>query len=106
MTIDAMPLFGGTGLVERIERVETQLITAATEAAGRRTGATPFVIPIAGGAACYAEDGSPLNKAVGLGFGVFRTARLSTRSSGRCQRAQPPRRSNSPALRIPPSAQP
>jgi GNAT superfamily N-acetyltransferase len=54
---------------ERIERVETQLITAATEAAGQRAGTTPFVIPISGGAACYAEDGSPMNKVVGLGFG-------------------------------------
>ena len=62
-------LFGGTDLAERIERVEMQLITAATEAARRRVGADAFVIPIAGGAACYAEDGSPLNKVVGLGFG-------------------------------------
>ena len=29
-------LFGSTDLAERIERVETQLITAATEAASRR----------------------------------------------------------------------
>src|SRR4029453_8848422 len=69
MTTDAMPIFGSTALAERIERVEMQMITAATEAASRRVGATAFVIPIAGGAACYAEDGSPLNKIVGLGFG-------------------------------------
>jgi hypothetical protein len=62
-------LFGSTEVAERIERVETQLITAATEAASRRVGADAFVIPIAGGAACYAEDGSPMNKVVGLGFG-------------------------------------
>jgi hypothetical protein len=31
--------------------------------------ATAFVIPVTGGAACYAEVGSPLNKIVGLGFG-------------------------------------
>jgi GNAT superfamily N-acetyltransferase len=61
--------FCSVELAQRIERVEAQLITAATEAAGRRTGATPFVIPIAGGAACYAEAGSPMNKVVGLGFG-------------------------------------
>ncbi|MDT5329582.1 MAG: hypothetical protein QOF31_879 [Mycobacterium sp.] len=56
-------------LADRIERVETQMITAATEAAHQRVGAAAFVIPVAGGAACYAEDGSPLNKIVGLGFG-------------------------------------
>ena len=67
MTYDA-PLFASTALAERIERVETQLITTATEAA-RRRGAPAFVMPIAGGAACYAEDGSPMNKVVGLGFG-------------------------------------
>jgi GNAT superfamily N-acetyltransferase len=66
---DAAPLFGSTALAERIERVETQLITTATQAARLRSGAASFVTPIAGGAACYAEDGSPLNKIVGLGFG-------------------------------------
>jgi len=69
MTTDAAPLFGSVALAERIERVETQLITAATEAARARVGAGGFVIPITCGAACYAEDGSPLNKIVGLGFG-------------------------------------
>jgi ribosomal protein S18 acetylase RimI-like enzyme len=68
MTTEAAPLFGSTVLVERIERVEAQLITTATEAARMRADSA-FVIPIAGGAACYAEDGSPLNKVVGLGFG-------------------------------------
>jgi GNAT superfamily N-acetyltransferase len=69
MTTDAMPIFGSTALAERIERVEMQMISTATVAAGQRVGATAFVIPIAGGAACYAEEGSPLNKIVGLGFG-------------------------------------
>jgi GNAT superfamily N-acetyltransferase len=69
MTTDAAPLFGSTALAERIERVEAQLITAATEAARLRVCATAFVMPVGGGAACYAEDGSPLNKIVGLGFG-------------------------------------
>lgn len=69
MTTDAAPLFAGTDLAERIERVETQMITAATEAARGRAGAAAFVTPIAGGAACYADEGSPLNKVVGLGFG-------------------------------------
>jgi ribosomal protein S18 acetylase RimI-like enzyme len=63
-------LFCSTALAERIERVEAQLIAAATEAAGRRRASTdPFVIPIAGGVACFAEDGSPFNKVAGLGFG-------------------------------------
>jgi GNAT superfamily N-acetyltransferase len=69
MTTDAAPLFGSIALAERIERVETQLITTATEAARVRVGAAAFVIPITCGAACYAEDGSPLNKIVGIGFG-------------------------------------
>jgi GNAT superfamily N-acetyltransferase len=68
MTIEAAPLFGSTGLAERVERVEAQLIATATEAARVRTDSA-FVIPIAGGAACYADDSSPLNKVVGLGFG-------------------------------------
>ncbi len=69
MTTDGAPLFGGTELAERIERVEMQMITAATQAARQRVGDAAFVIPVAGGAACYAEDGSPMNKIVGLGFG-------------------------------------
>src|SRR5215213_2622553 len=69
MTTDALPLFCSTELAERIERVETQLITTATEAARERVGAAAFVIPMAGGAACYAEEDSPLNKIVGLCFG-------------------------------------
>ncbi len=65
-----MPLFCSTGLAERIERAEAALIGAGTEAA-RRRGAdpAPFVTPIAGGLACFAQAGSPLNKVVGLGFG-------------------------------------
>ena len=62
MTTDAVPLFVSTALAERIERVEAQLISTATGAARLRGGATAF-------AATYAEDGSPQNKIVGLGFG-------------------------------------
>ena len=61
-------LFCSTALAERIERVEAELITTATEAAHRRAGTAGFVIPVAGGAACFAEEGSPMNKVVGLGF--------------------------------------
>lgn len=63
------PLFCSTDFAERIERAEMQMIVAATEATRRRTGTAVFVIPVAGGAACYAEEGSPMNKVVGLGFG-------------------------------------
>jgi len=64
------PLFCDAALASRIERVEAQLIAKASEAA-RRRGAegAGFVIPVAGGVASFAEEGSPLNKVVGLGFG-------------------------------------
>ncbi|MGE5290993.1 MAG: GNAT family N-acetyltransferase [Micromonosporaceae bacterium] len=65
-----LPLFCGTDLAERIERVEAQLIAKASEAARRRRAdAAGFVIPIAGGAASFADEGSPFNKVAGLGFG-------------------------------------
>jgi GNAT superfamily N-acetyltransferase len=62
-------LFCDAALAARIERAETELIVTAGEAAQRRRSDAPgFVIPLAGGAAVFAEDGSPLNKVVGLGF--------------------------------------
>lgn len=61
--------FCSVELAARIEGAEAQLITSATEGARQRVGASAFVMPVAGGAACYVEDGSPLNKIVGLGFG-------------------------------------
>lgn len=65
-----LPLFCGTGLAERIERVEAQFIATASEAARRRgAGTAGFVIPLAGGVASFAEEGSPFNKVAGLGFG-------------------------------------
>ncbi|MGV0740880.1 GNAT family N-acetyltransferase [Mycolicibacterium sp. XJ870] len=60
-------LFCGIELARRIERAEAQLIVAATEAA-RGRGAAVLVLPVAGGFACFAEKGSPINKVVGLGF--------------------------------------
>jgi GNAT superfamily N-acetyltransferase len=63
------PLFCSVDLGERIERAEAQLISAGTEAAIRRDPGRAFVTPIAGGFACFAEDGAPFNKVVGLGFG-------------------------------------
>jgi hypothetical protein len=65
-----VPLFCGSDLAARIERAETQLIAEATEAARRRrAGGGGFVIPVAGGVATFAEEGSPYNKMAGLGFG-------------------------------------
>ena len=66
---DRIPLFCHTGLAERVERVEAQLIAEASRAAGRRRGGSDgFVIPIAGGIATFAEPGSPFNKVAGVGF--------------------------------------
>jgi ribosomal protein S18 acetylase RimI-like enzyme len=64
-----VPLFCDTALAGRIERVEAQLIAQSSEAARHRSGATGFVIPIAGGVASFAGEGSPFNKVAGLGFG-------------------------------------
>ena len=64
-----VPLFCDTALAGRIERVEAQLIARGSEAARRRSGAAGFVIPIAGGVASFAGEGSPFNKVAGLGFG-------------------------------------
>jgi GNAT superfamily N-acetyltransferase len=56
-------------MAARIERAEAGLIAAASAAARRRTGGgNGFVIPVAGGVACFAEEGSPVNKVAGLGF--------------------------------------
>jgi hypothetical protein len=64
-----LPLFCDTALAGRIERVEAQLIAKASEAAHRRgADGAGFVIPIAGGVASFAEEGSPFNKVAGLGF--------------------------------------
>lgn len=70
MSIGRLPLFCDTALAERIEQAEAQLIARASEAARRRrAGTAGFVIPIAGGVASFAEEGSPFNKVAGLGFG-------------------------------------
>jgi ribosomal protein S18 acetylase RimI-like enzyme len=65
-----LPLFCDTALAGRIERAEAQLIAKAGEAARHRGGDTAgFVLPVAGGVASFAEEGSPFNKVAGLGFG-------------------------------------
>ncbi len=70
MNADRTPLFCDAALAERIERVDVQLVTKASEAAHRRRpGGSGFLIPVAGGVASFAEEGSPFNKVAGLGFG-------------------------------------
>jgi GNAT superfamily N-acetyltransferase len=62
-------LFCDTALAARIERAEADLISAAARAAHRRRDdGGGFLIPIAGGVASFADDGSPYNKVTGLGF--------------------------------------
>jgi ketosteroid isomerase-like protein/GNAT superfamily N-acetyltransferase len=69
MSAGRVPLFCDTTLAGRIERVEVRLIAQCSEAARRRAGTAGFVIPIAGGVASFAGEGSPYNKVAGLGFG-------------------------------------
>jgi hypothetical protein len=64
-----LPLFCDTALAGRIERAEAQLISRASKAARGRSGTAGFVMPLAGGVASFAEEGSPFNKIAGLGFG-------------------------------------
>ena len=69
-------LFCDTALAHRVERAEADLIGAANAAARRRQG-IGFTLPLAGGLASFAGDGSPYNKVVGLGFdGVPEPAEL------------------------------
>src|SRR5215467_8926932 len=70
VSVGRLPLFCDTALAGRIERAEAQLIAGASEASRRRRAdAAGLVIPIAGGVASFAEEGSPFNKVAGLGFG-------------------------------------
>ena len=75
MSDHRLPPFCDTALAQRLERAEVQLIAAASEAAHlRQENPRGFVLPVAGGVASFAEDGSPYNKVVGLGFGGVPTA--------------------------------
>jgi ribosomal protein S18 acetylase RimI-like enzyme len=70
VSVGRLPLFCDTALAARIERAEADLIARSSEAAQRRSaGRAGFVIPVAGGVASFAEEGSPFNKVAGLGFG-------------------------------------
>jgi GNAT superfamily N-acetyltransferase len=68
LALGRVPLFCDTALAGRVEQAEAQLITGCCEAARRRTGAEGFAIPVAGGVASFAGEGSPYNKVAGLGF--------------------------------------
>jgi GNAT superfamily N-acetyltransferase len=69
------PLFCGTALAERIERVEAHFMAKAVEAARARRGDhVAFARDIAGGTATFAEADSPFNKVAGLGFAGVPTA--------------------------------
>lgn len=62
-------LFAGTDLAARIERAERSLVAESAQAAERRDpGGRFFSLPLAGGVAAWAGEGSPLNKVAGLGF--------------------------------------
>jgi GNAT superfamily N-acetyltransferase len=75
MNADRLPLFCDIALAERIERVEAQLVAKGSETVHHRAvDSAGFVIPVAGGVASFAEEGSPLNKVAGLGFGGVPTA--------------------------------
>jgi GNAT superfamily N-acetyltransferase len=75
MNAGRLSLFCDTGLAERIERVEAQLVAKGSETAHHRAvDSVSFVIPVAGGVASFAEEGSPLNKVAGLGFGGVPTS--------------------------------
>ena len=69
MSAGRVPLFCDTALAGRIERAEAELIAWCGEAARRRAGTAGFMIPVAGGVASLAGEGSPYNKVAGLGFG-------------------------------------
>ena len=61
-----LPLFGSVELAARIERAEANFMQAGAAVVARRLPA--FAIPLAGGMATWAGEGSPLNKVAGLGF--------------------------------------
>src|SRR4029079_19541674 len=63
------PIFFSWNRATRADGGEPPLIAAGTEAAIRREPGRAFATPVAGGFACFADDGAPFNKVVGLGFG-------------------------------------
>jgi ribosomal protein S18 acetylase RimI-like enzyme len=75
------PLFCDRALGARIERAESQLMARA---------ASVFAMPLAGGFATFAGEGSPFNKVAGLGFdGSLDADALSEVERAFAQRAAP-----------------
>ncbi|MBL8754457.1 MAG: GNAT family N-acetyltransferase [Planctomycetes bacterium] len=66
-------MFCSTDLAARIERAERRLVASAVARVRQRVPDT-FTADIAGGFVACTEPGSPLNKAVGLGFAPFDAA--------------------------------
>lgn len=62
--------FASSELAARIERAESELVRTGAEAARQRDAqGSVLAVPLGGGVAAWAGDGSPLNKVAGLGFG-------------------------------------
>lgn len=61
-------LFASVDLAARIERAERGMLLDCAASIAALRGRDVFVREIAGGAATFTGDGSPLNKLVGLGF--------------------------------------
>ena len=89
MSTEVAALFCDTKLARCIERAEVDLIRAVNDAA-RRRGAPSFLIPVAGGVASFAHDGSPYNKVAGWGFdGLPSVDELDTIEDAFAARAAP-----------------
>lgn len=75
MSTAGTPVFCDAGLAARIEQAESHFMAECTRAVHARTGsAAGFTLALSGGAACFAEAGSPYNKVAGLGFHGVPTA--------------------------------
>ncbi len=64
-------MFCSHSLAARIDQAEMRLSMSVAETiAVRNPGARAVVTPVAGGQAVFAATGSPMNKAIGIGFGA------------------------------------
>ncbi len=69
MPVHSARIFAGVDLAARVERADCRLLADAAAAACRADPRAPVLsLPIAGGIAVWAGEGSPLNKVAGLGF--------------------------------------
>jgi GNAT superfamily N-acetyltransferase len=68
-------LFCDVALAARVERAEARLTAESSDAARARRGdSIGFTRPFSGGVASFAEEDSPFNKVIGLGFGGLPSA--------------------------------